>query len=50
MFLIFGVFLLKIYFIKTSANIKIFLITKRQLKIPANDSLRRINNYTFLEL
>lgn len=49
-FLLFGY---HFYFIKTSANIKIFLITKRQLKIPGNDSfdsLRRINNYTFIEL
>jgi len=49
-FLIFGY---HFYFIKTSANIKIFLITKRQLKTPGNDNfndLRRINNYTFIEL
>ncbi|UTX48860.1 hypothetical protein [Chryseobacterium sp. MA9] len=49
-FLLFGY---HFYFIKTSANIKIFLITKRQLKTPGNDhfnNLRRINNYTFIEL
>lgn len=49
-FLLFGY---HFYFMKTSANIKIFLITKRQLKTPGNDSfnnLRRINNYTFIEL
>lgn len=49
-FLLFGY---HFYFVKTTANIKIFLITKRQLKAPGNDnfdSLRRINNYTFIEL
>lgn len=41
------------YFIKTSHNIKIFLITKKKLKIPGNEgfeNLKRINNYTFIDL
>ncbi|WP_312994669.1 hypothetical protein [Chryseobacterium flavum] len=49
-FLLFGY---HFYFVKTSANIKIFLITKRHLKTPGNDNfdnLRRINNYTYIEL
>ncbi len=49
-FLLFGY---HFYFIKTSGNVKIFLITRRQLKTPGNDEfekLRRINNYTFIEL
>lgn len=49
-FLLFGY---HFYFIKTSGNVKIFLITKKQLKTPGEDSfenLRRINNYTFIEL
>ncbi|QBA21478.1 hypothetical protein EU348_09830 [Chryseobacterium indologenes] len=49
-FLLFGY---HFYFVKTSANIKIFLITKRKLKTPGNDNfnnLRRINDYTFIEL
>lgn len=49
-FLLFGY---HFYFIKTSENIKIFLITKRLLKKPGNDgfeNLKRINNYTFIEL
>lgn len=49
-FLLFGY---HFYFIKTNRNIKIFLITKRLLKEPGNDSfdrIKRINNYTFLEL
>lgn len=49
-FLLFGY---HFYFIKTSGNVKIFLITKRKLKTPGQDSfekLRRINNYTFIEL
>jgi len=49
-FLIFGY---HFYFIKTSRNVKIFLITKKQLKTPGEDNfdeLRRINNYTFIEL
>lgn len=49
-FLIFGY---HFYFIKTSRNVKIFLITRKQLKTPGENSfekLRRINNYTFIEL
>lgn len=49
-FLLFGY---HFYFIQTSGNVKIFLITKRQLKTPGVDgfeNLRRINNYTFIEL
>lgn len=49
-FLLFGY---HFYFIKTSANVKIFLITKKKLKTPGEngfDKLRRINNYTFIEL
>jgi hypothetical protein len=49
-FLLFGY---HFYFIKTSRNVKIFLITKRKLKTPGSDgfdNLRRINNYTFIEL
>lgn len=49
-FLLFGY---HFYFIKTSGNIKIFVITRRYLKVPGNDgfeNLKRINNYTFIEL
>ncbi|CAI2768519.1 hypothetical protein [Flavobacterium collinsii] len=49
-FLLFGY---HFYFIKTSRNIKIFLITRKQLKTPGEngfEKLRRINNYTFIEL
>lgn len=49
-FLIFGY---HFYFIKTNKNIKIFLITKMQLKTPGEigfQNLRRINNYTFIDL
>lgn len=49
-FLLFGY---HFYFIKTSGNVKIFLITRKQLKSPGGNSfekLRRINNYTFIEL
>lgn len=49
-FLLFGY---HFYFIKTSRNVKIFLITRKQLKTPGENSfekLRRINNYTFIEL
>lgn len=50
MFLLFGY---HFYFVTTSENIKIFLITRRQIKKPGNDgfeNLRRINTYTFIEL
>ena len=49
-FLLFGY---HFYFIKTSGNVKIFIITRKKLKTPGQDSfdnLRRINNYTFIEL
>lgn len=49
-FLIFGY---HFYFIKTSSNVKIFLITKKKLKVPGEfgfNNLKRINNYTFLDL
>lgn len=49
-FLLFGY---HFYFIKTNKNIKIFMITRRLLKAPGNedfDQIKRINNYTFLEL
>lgn len=49
-FLLFGY---HFYFIKTSRNVKIFLITRKLLKTPGNDSfpdLKRINNYTFINL
>lgn len=49
-FLIFGY---HFYFIKTSLNVKVFLITRKKLKIPGEngfEKLRRINNYTFIEL
>jgi hypothetical protein len=49
-FLIFGY---HFYFIKTNKNIKIFLITRKQIKTPGEIgflNLRRINNYTFIDL
>jgi len=49
-FLIFGY---HFYFIKTINNVKIFLITRKNLKTPKEDNfenLRRINNYTFIDL
>lgn len=49
-FLIFGY---HFYFIKTNKNIKIFLITRKHLKTPGEigfQDLRRINNYTFIDL
>lgn len=49
-FLLFGY---HFYFIKTDKNIKIFLITKKHLKNPGDigfDNLKRINNYTFIDL
>lgn len=49
-FLLFG---FHFYFVTTSRNVKIFLITKKQLKTPGDDNferLKRINNYTFIEL
>ena len=41
------------YFVVNSKNIKILLITKKQLKDPATASfnnLKRINNYTFIDI
>jgi hypothetical protein len=49
-FLLFGY---HFYFVKTSRSVKIFLITRKQLKTPGENNfekLRRINNYTFIEL
>jgi hypothetical protein len=49
-FLIFGY---HFYFIKTNKNIKIFLITRKRLKAPVEngfENLRRINNYTFIDI
>jgi hypothetical protein len=49
-FLLFGY---HFYFLKTSQNIKVFLITRKQLRIPGNDGfreLKRINNYTFIDI
>lgn len=49
-FLLFGY---HFYFIKTQKNIKIFLITRKKLKNPGDlgfEQLRRINNYTFIDL
>lgn len=49
-FLLFGY---HFYFVKTSGNVKIFMITRKKLKVPGQDNfeeLRRINNYTFIEL
>jgi hypothetical protein len=49
LFLIFGY---HFYYIKTETNIKIFLITKRNLKNPRNltfPKLKRINDFTFIE-
>lgn len=49
-FLIFGY---HFYFIKTTSNVKIFLITRKKLKFPGDEgfsNLKRINNYTFIDL
>lgn len=49
-FLLFGY---HFYFIRTDKNIKVFLITKKHLKDPSDirfDNLKRINNYTFIDL
>lgn len=50
LFLLFGY---HFYFIKTSGNVKIFLITREKIKIPGTvgfNRLKRINNYTFIDL
>jgi hypothetical protein len=49
LFLLFGY---HFYFLKTTNNIKVFMITKKQLKRPGDDgfqSLKRINDYTFID-
>ncbi|ANH83092.1 hypothetical protein A8C56_20785 [Niabella ginsenosidivorans] len=49
-FLLFGY---HFYFIKTTTNVKIFLITRKKLKVPGDEefeNLKRINNYTFIDL
>ena len=49
LFLIFGY---QFYYMTTSNNIKIFIITKKTLKNPKNiefKELRRINNFTFID-
>jgi len=49
-FLLFGY---HFYFVKTTKKVKLFLITKKMLKVPGKegfDELRRINDYTFLEI
>lgn len=49
-FLLFGY---QFYFIKTASNIKIFLITRKPLKKPGDESfdhLKRINDYTFIDM
>lgn len=49
-FLLFG---FHFYFIKTASSVKIFLITKQKLKVPGQvgfEKLKRINNYTFIDL
>lgn len=49
-FLLFGY---QFYFIKNVSNQKIFLITRRELKTPGSDDfdhLKRINDYTFIEI
>lgn len=48
-FLLFGY---HFYFIRTTSNIKIFMITKKLLRKPGDEgfeTLKRINNYTFIE-
>lgn len=40
------------YYLTTNQNVKLFVITKKSLKIPIDiefDKLRRINNYTFID-
>lgn len=49
LFLIFGY---HFYYLKTATNIKIFLITKKELKDPSNlnfPQLKRINDFTFID-
>lgn len=49
LFLLFG---FNFFHIKTKQNVKIFVVTKRELKAPSGISmpeLKRINNYTFID-
>jgi len=49
LFLLFG---FNFYYVTTFKNVKIFLITRKQLKVPQGLSLktlRRINDYTFIQ-
>jgi len=50
---IFLLFNYNFYFIKTTNNVRIFLITKKLLRKPGEDDfekLKRINNYTFIDI
>jgi len=50
---IFFLFGLNFYYIVNNKNIKVLLITRRQLKEPKNavfNDLKRINNYTFMDM
>lgn len=50
LFLIFGY---HFFYIKTSNNVRIFIITKEQIKKPLGlnfSNLKRINNFTFIDL
>lgn len=50
---IFFMFGFNFYYIVTDKNIKVLLITRRQLKEPRNvvfNNLKRINNYTFMDM
>lgn len=50
LFLIFGY---QFYYVTTCNNVKIFMITRRTLKLPATlnfPRLRRINNFTFIDV
>ena len=49
LFLLFGY---HFYYLTTTNNTKIFLITRKSIKVPANidlPQLRRINNFTFID-
>ena len=50
---IFFLFGFNFYYIMNNKNIKVLLITRRQLKEPKNavfNNLKRINNYTFIDM
>ena len=50
---IFFLFGFNFYYIVNNKNIKVLLITRRQLKEPKNavfNNLKRINNYTFMDM